>query len=149
LSTPVLVEDISFPNILELGKKWASSKEQRRITFTVDGKRIDKNISKFTTEFTRGRVPEAESLAIVAANSVSGIALWPRLMLDTDVQITSRNYPDGAHQRSHWQTVLPIMSPEPVAVKGGDEITVNFDFDVSSEVTTPPSYRISGIVVHK
>ncbi len=149
LSTPVLVEDISFPNILELGKKWASSKEQRRITFTVDGKRIDKNISKFTTEFTRGRVPEAESLAIVAANSVSGIALWPRLMLDTDVQINSRNYPDGAHQRSHWQTVLPIMSPEPVAVKGGDEITVNFDFDVSSEVTTPPSYRISGIVVHK
>jgi len=34
-------------------------------------------------------------------------------------------------------------------VKGGDEITVNFDFDVSSEVTTPPSYKISGNVVRR
>lgn len=146
LSDPVLVEDISFPDILALGKK---GKEQCRITFTVDGKRIDENIKKFNEEYTRGRVPEAESLAMDAANSVSGIALWPRLLLDGDIEINSRHYPDGAHQRSHWQSVLPIMSPEPVAVKGGDEITVNFDFDVSSEVTTPPSYEISGYVVRR
>jgi len=146
LSDPVLVEDISFPDILALGKK---GKEQCRITFTVDGKRIDENIKTFNEEYTRGRVPEAESLAMDAANSVSGIALWPRLLLDGDIEINSRHYPDGAHQRSHWQSVLPIMSPEPVAVKGGDEITVNFDFDVSSEVTTPPSYKISGNVVRR
>lgn len=146
LSDPELVEDISFPDILVLGKK---GKEQRRIAFTVDGKRIDENIKKFNEEYTRGRVPDAETLAIEAANSVSGVALWPRLLLDGDIQINSRHYPDGAHQRSHWQSVLPIMSPEPVAVKGGDEIIVNFDFDVSSEVTTPPSYKISGNVVSK
>jgi len=39
------------------------------------------------------------------------------------------------------------MSPVPVAVRGGDEITVDFDFDVPYAVTTPPSYRITGNVV--
>ena len=149
LSEPVLVEDISFPDMIEFGNKGRLSKEQRRISFTVDGKRIDENVQKFNDEYTRGRVPDADNLAYVAAHSVSGIALWPRLLLDNDVQINSRHYPDGAHQRSHWQTVLPIMSPEPVAVNGGDEIIVNFEFDISSEVTTPPSYKISGNVVSK
>ncbi len=149
LSEPVLVEDISFPDMIEFGNKGRLSKEQRRISFTVDGKRIDENVQKFNNEYTRGRVPDADNLAYVAAHSVSGIALWPRLLLDNDVQINSRHYPDGAHQRSHWQTVLPIMSPEPVAVNGGDEIIVNFEFDISPEVTTPSSYKISGNVVSK
>jgi len=82
-----------------------------------------------------------------AANSVTGIALWPRLLLSDDVEINSRHFPDGGHQKSHWQTVLPIMSTEPVAVKGGDQIDVSFEFNVGEEVTKPSTYKISGNVI--
>jgi hypothetical protein len=108
---------------------------------------VEANAAKFKEEYVRGRVPDASTLAISAAGSVTGIALWPRLILNDDVTINSRHYPDGGHQRSHWQTVLPIMSPVPVAVGGGDEITVDFDFDVPYALTTPPLYRITGNVV--
>ena len=143
LADPVVVEDISFADI----EKGVQTKKQ--ITFTVDGSRVEDNIKKFNEEFTRGRVDGADQLAITTANSISGIALWPRLMLDDDDAqiISARHYPDGGHQKSHWQTVLPIMSPEPVAVKGGDQITVTCNFEVSAEVTKPPSYKISGNVV--
>lgn len=140
LSDPVLVEDISFADI---GK----GVQKKQTTFTVDGGRVEDNIKKFNEEYKRGRVQDGEQLAVASANSVTGIALWPRLLLGDGVEINSRHYPDGGHQKSHWQTVLPIMSPEPVSVKAGDQITVTFDFDVSSEVTKPPSYKISGNVV--
>ncbi|KAL7552550.1 hypothetical protein ACHAWF_015781 [Thalassiosira exigua] len=143
LSDPVLVEDISFADI----KKGATKKQSA--TFVVEGARVDANVQKFIEEFNRGRLPkeEADRLAVETANSVSGIALWPRLLLDDAVQVNSRHYPDGGHQKSHWQTVLPIMAPEPVAVKGGDRIAVDFDFDVPSDVTRPASYKISGSVM--
>eukprot|EP00581_Thalassiosira_minuscula_P009417 CAMPEP_0183706428 /NCGR_PEP_ID=MMETSP0737-20130205/3265_1 /TAXON_ID=385413 /ORGANISM="Thalassiosira miniscula, Strain CCMP1093" /LENGTH=422 /DNA_ID=CAMNT_0025933841 /DNA_START=5 /DNA_END=1273 /DNA_ORIENTATION=- len=144
LSDPVLIEDISFADIVKGG---GVPKKGQQIAFTVDGGRVDDNIKKFNEEFKRGRVPDADTLAVSAANSVTGIALWPRLTLDDTVEVNSRQYPSGGHQRSHWQTVLPIMAPEPVNVKGGDRIVVNFDFDVPTEVTKPPSYRIDGNVV--
>lgn len=141
LSDPVVVEDIDFASIGSTGV------QKKQLTFTVDADRVEDNIKKFNGEYTRGRVQDAEALAVTTANSVSGIALWPRLLLSDDVQINSRHYPDGGHQRSHWQTVLPIMAETPVAVKAGDRISVSFDFDVSSEVTRPPSYKINGEVV--
>lgn len=140
LSNPVVVEDISFAEIGKgVGKK--------ETTFTVDGGRVEDNIKKFNEEYKRGRVADFESLSVDAGNSVTGIALWPRLLLGDDVEVNSRHFPDGGHQRSHWQTVLPIMAPEPVTVKGGDQIKVTFDFDVSSVVTKPSTYKISADVV--
>ena len=146
LSDPSVVEDIQFAG---MGKSSGGSTRSgsRKLTFTVDGKRVEENAKKFNDEYIRGHVPDASTLAITAANSISGIALWPRLILDDDITINSRQYPDGNHQRSHWLTVLPIMSPIPVAVKGDDRITVDFEFEVPASVTTPPSYRITGSVV--
>ncbi|KAL9179374.1 hypothetical protein ACHAXT_008664 [Thalassiosira profunda] len=143
LSDPIVVEDVSFADIDSKGVA------KKRITYRVDGDRVEGNVQKFREEFKRGRLPqdEADKLAVATANSVSGIALWPRLILSDTVEVNSRHYPDGGHQRSHWQTVLPIMCPEPVPVKGGDAITVDFDFDVPSSVTKPASYKISGTVL--
>ncbi|KAL7427824.1 hypothetical protein ACHAXM_001022 [Skeletonema potamos] len=141
VSNPVLIEDISFADIDKGGF------QKKQVTFTVDGERVEKNRIAFLEEFKRGRIQEAETLSITAANSISGIALWPRLLLDDNVDVNSRNYPDGGHQKSHWQTVLPIMNEIPVPVKGGDEVCVTFDFSVPTLVTTPPSYKISGSVV--
>ena len=144
VSSPVLIEDISFADITDKGFQ---KKQVKQVTFTVDGERVEKNRAVFLEEFQRGRVSDAETLSSTAANSISGIALWPRLLLDDNVEVNSRRYPDGGHQKSHWQTVLPIMSETPVPVKGGDEVSVTFDFSVPSQVTTPPSYKISGSVV--
>lgn len=144
LSDPVLVEDISFADVEKI-----NAKGKKAITFTVDGERIQNNIKSFNGEFKKGGLPkeQADELAITAGSSVTGIALWPRLMLDDVVEVNSRHYPDGGHQKSHWQTVLPIMSATPVAVKGGDQVVVDFDLNVPSEVTRPSSYKISGNVV--
>lgn len=142
LSDPVLVEDISFANI-----ESDALQKKKQVVFTVDEKRIEENNKKFLEEMKRGRVVDAEGNAQTAASSVTGIALWPRLLLSDDVEINSRHYPDGGHQKSHWQTVLPIMSTEPVAVKGGDKIDVSFDFNVGEEVTKPSTYKITGNVV--
>jgi protein arginine N-methyltransferase 1 len=141
LSDPVLIEDIDFSNPKVTKKK--------DVTFTVDGARIDKNELAFHEEFKRGRLPneEVEKLGVATAHSFSGIALWPRLLLESSTEINSRQYPEGGHQRSHWQTVLPIMSDTPVEIKGGDEVKVTFDFDVSDRVTQPARYRISGNVI--
>ncbi|KAL3807711.1 hypothetical protein ACHAXA_005724 [Cyclostephanos tholiformis] len=150
LSDPIAVEDILFADMGRGGYGGAGGggREVRsRITFVIDPKRVEENAKKFNDEYVRGRVPDASSLAITAANSVTGIALWPRLILDDDVTIDSRHHPDGGHRRSHWQTVLPIMSPIPVTVHGGDEIIVDFDFDLPYEVTSPPSYKIAGNVI--
>lgn len=142
LSDPVLIEDIDFsnPNVVK----------KRDVTFTVDGARVDKNELSFREEFRRGRLPkeEVERLGEATAHSFSGIAMWPRLLLESSTEINSRQYPEGGHQRSHWQTVLPIMSDTPVEVKGGDEVKVTFNFDVSDRVTQPARYRISGNVIH-
>jgi hypothetical protein len=142
VSNPVIIEDISFPNIISNG-----GFQKKQVTFTVDGERVEKNRAAFLEEFKRGRLEDAESLSVKASQSISGIALWPRLLLDDNVEVNSRHYPDGGHQKSHWQTVLPIMCETPVQVKGGDEVSVTFDFSVPTQVTAPPSYKISGSVV--
>ena len=57
--------------------------------------------------------------------------------------INSRGHPDGGHQRSHWQTVLPIMGAVPAAgIQGGDKIEVTCDFDTPVGVTKAPKYSV-------
>lgn len=142
LSDPVLIEDINFANPM--------TRKKKDVTYTIDGKRVERNVQAFRGEFARGRLPneDIEKLSVATAHSFSGIALWPRLLLESSTEINSRQYPKGGHQKSHWQTVLPIMSDTPVDLKSGDEVNVTFDFDVSEKVTEPAKYRISGNVVN-
>jgi len=82
--------------------------------------------------------------------TVSGIAMWPRIVLDAEGQvlINTRTYPKGDHQKSHWQTVLPIMSDVPVRVKDGDEVRVTVDFNVPDSVLSAPTYKLDGDILH-
>jgi hypothetical protein len=144
LSDPVLIEDINFAD--PTNGKW----KRKDVSFTIDEERVKKNEAAFREEFKRGRLPkeEVETLSVATSCSFSGIALWPRLILDSATEVNSRHYPEGRHQRSHWQTVLPIMNDTPVKLGGGDEVRVSFEFDVSERVTEPARYRISGSVVN-
>ena len=150
LSDPVLVEDISFAD-LGGGTKAAAQLQKRTVdlTFTVDAARIESNESAFYENLVTGRLSkkEAADVASKAAHSLSGIALWPRLILDSkgSIVVDSRKFPGGGQQRSHWQTVLPICSPRPVGgLKGGETIEVTAEIDLPNEVTKAPNYRLNG-----
>jgi Ribosomal protein L11 methyltransferase (PrmA) len=184
LSDPILVEDISFADIIiddgrtkgtTNGKKSGNTLlllGQTQVVFPVDGDRLQDNTMAFYDEPKQGRMGtiEAEQVAAATGSSFTGIALWPRLILNDDdsdndnnntddattttsftqkrLVVDSRSYPEGGHQRSHWQTVLPIMCPTPVTgLKGGDKIAVTFAFEVSDNVLQPPRYTIEGDVI--
>jgi hypothetical protein len=157
LADPVLVEDISFCDIIIRNRNKAATNNNSvvgtqnniEVTFTVDAARMKENEGFLFDEFRRGKssVADSERLAATTAHSLSGIGLWPRLYLSDSIVIDSRRYGDGAHQGSHWQTVLPIVSPRPVGgLKGGEKVKVAFDFNLPDDVTKPPSYSIQGTV---
>jgi hypothetical protein len=176
LSDPIVVEDISFADIhhrttttttksssnIGKGGNMLLLLGQTQVVFPVDGDRVQDNTMAFYDELKRGRMgtAEAEQVAAATGSSFTDIALWPRLILNDDDNTTtssstkkrlvvdSRSYPEGGHQRSHWQTVLPIMCPTPVTgLKGGDKIAVTFGFEVSDNVLQPPRYTIEGDVI--
>mmetsp|Transcript_23553 Transcript_23553/g.52213 ORF Transcript_23553/g.52213 Transcript_23553/m.52213 type:complete len:546 (+) Transcript_23553:1000-2637(+) len=156
LADPQVVEDIVFADILNYNSK----KNGKTLKFEVDETRTKDNTVKLVKELQANSLGKSEAtrMADATGNSFSGLAFWPRLILsendtgDDSITINSREYPKGGHQRSHWQTVLPIMNDVPVPVKGGDMIQVAMDFDVPSgaagtgDITTPASYKLDGTV---
>ena len=92
------------------------------MTFKVDVDRMKENQIALYQEFRRGNssAKDSEELAKRTAHSLSGIALWPRIILNENIIIDSRGYGDGSHQRSHWQTVLPIVNDRPIENLSGD-----------------------------
>lgn len=156
LSDGQLLEDVDF--VEEVRKVRTSlttvsnSRMSRQMTFTVDPARVKNNQATFYTELVANGIPksESETLCVQCAHSVSGIALWPRIILGDgpDDVIDSRGYLTGAHQKSHWQTVLPIMAERPVGpIDGGEtiQLTVNVDLPLQFEAAT--RYAMEGSVV--
>jgi SAM-dependent methyltransferase len=149
LSDPILVEDIQFAEINGSMKK--STSFQKVLTWKVDAERIEKNQEHFFSNLQSGRMDakEAAELAETTARTISGIAFWPRLILDDagKTVVNSRTFPSGGHQRSHWQTVLPIMAPAPVGIlRGGETVQVTANFELPDKVTKAPQYSLKGSV---
>ena len=145
LADPVMVEDISFADILS--KAQDERNKKKNFTFTANTERIEDNQLAFYQEFKRGNSSTKDSgeLAEKAAHSLSGIALWPRIILDDTIIIDSRRFGDGASQRSHWQTVLPIISSRPIGnINGGEKISISCDFTLPDDILKPASYSIQG-----
>lgn len=155
LSDPQLVEDVVFADILNYGGKG----KKKVLKFTVDESRTKENTEELVKELQRNQLGKSEAtrMAVATGKSFTGVAFWPRLILsendtgDKSITISSREYPDGGHQRSHWQTVLPIMNDRPVPVQGGDTIEVTANFEVptggsKADIMTPASYKLDGTV---
>ena len=77
------------------------------------------------------------------ARSLSGLALWPRLVLDETTVVDSRGHPRGEPQKSHWQTVLPLLAPRPQPVAPGDTLVVRAAVEVK-RVEEPLRYTLEG-----
>lgn len=156
LSNPQLVEDFFFYN--PDSSPSSSSGQNKKLEFITDSNRIQENEKAFEKEYKDGRLPpnEISDISRDTSQSFSGIAFWPRLIIQDaamnfdqkqkePILVNSRQYPDGGHQRSHWQTVLPIMTDLPVfQLKGNDRIEVTWEVTDPSSVKESPKYSISG-----
>ena len=144
LDDPQCVEDISFADIGAV-----QALRTTRLRFTASAERMEENTQNFIGEYRKGKLPKAQALELgeQAAHSCTGIAFWPRLCLPYDQIIASRSHPDGGPQRSHWQTVLPIMAATPAAgIQGGDTIEVTCRFETPASVTVAPKYSVEALV---
>ncbi len=149
LSDPQLAEDISFSS-LDFPPPGPYRPTEGRLDFQVSESRLRTNSEVYYKELKKAGSTESDatSTANSLSRSLSGIAFWPRLILDTsgDITVESRAQLGGA-QKSHWQTVLAITSDRPVEVGEGDVIQVDFREVLGKEVDEPPKYDIKGEVV--
>jgi predicted RNA methylase len=93
LADPVLVEDVEF---CKAGSQDSGS-THKDLSFVVDAQRMNDNRAPLYDEFRRGNSSpqDSERLAEEASHSLSGIAFWPRLILDDTIVVDSRHYGDG------------------------------------------------------
>jgi len=119
------------------------------LEFRVSPERISRNTRMYVETLGFQGVPPADAKAISAgvACGFSGLALWPRLILDPagDIMVDARGV-RGEGQKSHWQTVLPLMSKSPVPLSIGDEITVSGSATFDND--KPTVYRLHADISH-
>ena len=146
MSDPLLWEDISFAEPLPPPGVWRPSPPLR---FDISAARIDANEKVYYDELRREGAKEEEARAVAggAAHGLSGVALWPRLVLDPkgDIVVESRG-PRGEAQKSHWQTVLALLAPRPVPVAAGSVLQLEATVKLGAAVDVPPVYELQARV---
>jgi len=78
-----------------------------------------------------------------SASALSGFAMWPRLQLDVagELVVQARGH-GGAHQPSHWHTVLPLLSATPKRVAPGDQVRLAGWMHLASDADSPVRYAL-------
>ena len=90
---------------------------------------------------------EARDLSAEVSRSLSGLAMWPRLVLDEEATlVVDSRGPLGEHRKSHWQTVLPLLAARPQPVEAGDSIEIRAAVELGGGVAEPPRYSLEGMV---
>ena len=147
LAEPQLIEDVGFadPKLARPGP-WAPSPTGAPLRFAVSAERIASAEKVYRDELTRegAKGDEVERLAVGASRSLSGLAMWPRLVLDPAGSIVCESRgPRGEPQKSHWQTVLPLLSARPVPVAADQVVTVDAAVQLGGRVDEPPVYDLT------
>mmetsp|Transcript_15308 Transcript_15308/g.45887 ORF Transcript_15308/g.45887 Transcript_15308/m.45887 type:complete len:429 (-) Transcript_15308:74-1360(-) len=145
LADPLLVEDIRFA-----GDAPANGSVDEALAWRVDPDRVAANEAHFRAilEPNREAVEEdgldVERLARDVSRSLSGIALWPRIVFDeAGTHVYDTRGPTGEQQLSHWPTVLPPLAPRPLPVAPGAVVTATWSTDLrDGQVSTPIRYSL-------
>uniref|UniRef100_A0A7S4SJ80 Protein arginine N-methyltransferase n=1 Tax=Alexandrium monilatum TaxID=311494 RepID=A0A7S4SJ80_9DINO len=145
LSDPKVIEDIRFADVGLPGPgHWQPAAP---FDFRVCPERLEANCKEYYEALLKEQLKpeEAEPVAVSTANSFSGMAFWPRLMLDPagEIVVESRG-PMGEHQKSHWQTLLALMSPTPVPVRPGQTLRITETADLQGDILAPAKYSLRG-----
>lgn len=148
LSDPQVAETFAFSGAFPGPGRW----QPAPLNFPVLPSRLEANEAAYLEALLGEGVKEEEAkgLARSTAASFSGMAFWPELQLDEkgEILVESRG-PAGLYQKSHWQTVLALMTPTPVAVNAGDTIRIQEVVDFPNEVLTPAKYDLKGDILSK
>mmetsp|Transcript_33019 Transcript_33019/g.60531 ORF Transcript_33019/g.60531 Transcript_33019/m.60531 type:complete len:459 (-) Transcript_33019:153-1529(-) len=91
--------------------------------------------------------PERTETAQATAAGFSGLAFWPRLLLDdSGANVVDSRGPTGEEAKSHWPTLLSLMTPVPKQVAAGDVIDIEAAVDFPADVVTPVTYKLMGSI---
>lgn len=148
MAEPQIVESICLDSPLPP----PGERLERSLTFTVCEERLRENADDCAAALTGAGAPlePAQQVAAEVAASLTGVGFWPRLVLDVDetLVIDSRGV-DGRPQRSHWQTVLPLLSATPTRVSAGDVLRVQATTQLGAAINEPVRYEVSAEVVDR
>lgn len=126
LDEPQIYEDFRYNDLtLPSAGLW---NPKNTLTFTVSSKKLAENTQMYISSLGFDGVPRSDAKLVSqsVASGFSGVAMWPRLILDADEKlVVEARGPRGVAQKSHWQTVLPLMAPAPVPVVVGDTVDVS------------------------
>merc|ERR1712147_594848 len=150
LAEPQLLEDVDFSQPLpSLPASVTTS-----LTFPVSTTSLQNAQKGFERAFAeerqlqsllideQGKKMDAAATAASIGSKLSGLAMWPTLVCDGSegTLIVSRGR-KGEAQKSHWQTVLQLMSDEPLAVSAGDSVSFDFEAKPEKAVTKATTYK--------
>ena len=143
LDAPKLVEDIRFAEPLPASGTVGPASS---LVWTVDPARVSASAAVYRERLRRDApagVP-VEPLAEEVSTSLSGIALWPRIVLDEDRSLVYNSRGEqGEAQQSHFPTFLPLLSERPPRVEPGGTVRASWEVDLrDGKVTTPLKYSL-------
>lgn len=64
------------------------------------------------------------------------------------LQVVEARAPGGGPQRSHWQTVLPLMTKAPLPLEAGDTVVVSASASFGASGAEPPKYQLHADITH-
>ena len=147
LAEPQLLEEIRF-GCGEEGLPAPGSLLSRRIDFVVGARRMHE-VKEACAAALAGTGCPADHMARISqevGSSVSGIAMWPRLVLgedeDESLHIESRGL-DGRPKRSHWQVAMPLLCATPQHVRAGERIRVTSAIELGERINVPVTYELN------
>ena len=90
----------------------------------------------------------AEAAAGIAAevgSSVSGLGLWPRLIMDEEASlVVETRGSDGRPRRSCWELLLPLLCGTPMRVAAGDALRMDATVRLGAAIDDPVYYEVQG-----
>ena len=117
-----------------------------RLDFELSGERMAATEAECVAELTQKGMKEAYvgKVAAEVATSLTGVGMWPRLLLD-DTRVVDSRGADGAPRESHWQTVLPLMSAVPVMdpVAPGERFALDAAIWIGDAIDDPVRYELA------
>eukprot|EP00438_Fugacium_kawagutii_P016327 Skav212447 [mRNA] locus=scaffold1094:254407:259171:- [translate_table: standard] len=134
------------------GPSWPwPGKASKSLSFKISRDRLRSNYDAYYEALTTKeevKAEDARTLAIQTTKSFSGMALWPRLILDPAGQIVVESRgAQGEHQKSHWPTLLTLMSPTPVPIESDDVLSITETTELSKgDILVPLIYLLDSSV---
>jgi hypothetical protein len=144
LAEPQVLESYDFAdaNLPRGPRRWGLGAAEG-LRFPISAERLADGARAYCAglEAAGSQLADAAALAAAVAGSLSGLAMWPRLRLDAQTTVNSRGA-RGEPRKSHWQTVLALMSPLPLPVVEGQSLRLFAGVDLSRSGGAAPYYLI-------